>query len=905
MENKTLKNSGSSSNNVNITTKNPNKIEKLLNNVYNILEKCRIPMGASTKITHISMGRIKGKFNLTAEHRKQLMSSIADAYDYDIELNIGEMHKEYGPLLFDIDLEVLKTSYDGKSRLYDDDVMIEVIELYQKGIKLYLDVSDVELEVAIFEKSEPTIKDLTIKDGFHGIFKNICVSYKTSYLIRDYVVKNVSTLFNKYHNSVDNIFDKAVIHNAPWLMYGCKKPNGKIYKLTKIISANIEDRGTSEYKDTLSIIKKFSIQSNKWRFEQATPFHEKYNIELINTMFDDLGLVRPMTSIQPQEMTENKKNNIEKAKHMVNMLSDSRADDYHDWIRVGWSLHNVDVSMLDNWIEFSQRSDKYKDGECEMKWNVMKSSGYSIRSLIYWAKEDSPEEFHAFCKEEYRKCLNKSKDANTYYLAKALHNKYGDKFVCVSIKNNAWFEFKNHKWKASDNGVSLMKLICEEFLNDFYDIQKEQATKAQMTPDMSEKEKINDDNKKTQKIIDKLLNITFKKQIMEEAKHLFYEADFIKKLDDTNKHLLGLENGVYDLDKEEFRAGRPDDYISMTSTNYIKYDLKNVEFRKYMTKIDNYMAQVLPDPEVREYFILSAASCCSGENKEQRFRIVSGNGSSMNNGSNGKSLTFSLIAKAFGEYYAACPITIITRKRGSSSQASPELARMKGVRIGIFQETDDTDELNVGVMKELSGGDKFMVRPLFCDPFEIQFQAKFFLQCNKLPRNNAKDYGTWRRLVLIIFGSRFVEKPNPKKPNEFLIDNNLEKEIETWAPYFMSYLINVYVTKYKKIKCLTEPEQVKAYTNEYKCDCNSINRYIMDCLITGVETTENAYVKEHELWKSYFDWHRNQGDGSLVRLSKTEFVKQISEIIGDPKNKSWNSIKIKEIEVVNENTIHV
>jgi hypothetical protein len=29
-------------------------------------------MGENTKITHISMGRIKGKFNLSSEHRKKL-----------------------------------------------------------------------------------------------------------------------------------------------------------------------------------------------------------------------------------------------------------------------------------------------------------------------------------------------------------------------------------------------------------------------------------------------------------------------------------------------------------------------------------------------------------------------------------------------------------------------------------------------------------------------------------------------------------------------------------------------------------------------------------------------------------------------------------------------------------------
>jgi P4 family phage/plasmid primase-like protien len=893
MENKPLKKSN--------TMKNPNKTEKLLNTVYQILEECRIPMGENTKITHISMGRIKGKFNLSSEHRKKLFVALAEAYDYDIELNIGEMHKEYGPLLFDIDLEVLKTSYIENSRLYDDDILIEVIELYREGIKKYLDVNPSELDVMIFEKSEPSMKDLTVKDGFHGLFPNICVSYKTSYLIREHVIHNVSTLFDKFNNSVSNIFDKAVIYNAPWLMYGCKKPTGKIYKLTRMITSDMEDRGPDVYGDTLSIIKKCSIQNNKWRFEKTTPFLAIYNNDIIEKEFIELNISRTQinNSNSPLMLNENKKINIEKAKYLLNMLRDNRADDFHDWMRVGWALHNIDTSMLDSWIEFSQRSDKYKDGECETKWNTMKDKGLSIRSLIYWAKEDSPEEFLAFCKDEYNKCLNKTKDTNTYYLAKALHNKYGDKFVCVSVKNNIWYEFKNHKWKLSDNGVSLMKLICDEFINDFYELQKEHASKAQQSNDILEKEKINDYNKKTQKIIDKLLNITFKKQIMDEARHMFYEADFIKKLDDTNKHLIGFENGVYDLEKEEFREGRPDDFISMsTNINYIHYNMKKADVKEYINKIEKYMAQVIIDPEVREYLLLSFASCCSGENKEQKFRLITGSGSSINNGSNGKSLTLSLCAKAFGDYYAACPITLITRKRGASNQASPELARMKGVRIGIFQETDDNEDLNVGIVKELTGGDKFMVRPLYADPFEIQFQAKFFLQCNKLPVNKARDYGTWRRIRVIEFGSRFVEKPNPKKPNEFLIDNNLEKEIEIWAPYFMSYLINFYVSKYKHIKCLTEPEQVRKCTDQYKCDSDSINRFVMDCIEPNSEN--DSIVKENELVKVYSDWHKAQCDTTLSKLNRTEFIKQISDTIGEAKNKVWVNINIKNVDILSE-----
>ena len=88
-----------------------------------------------------------------------------------------------------------------------------------------------------------------------------------------------------------------------------------------------------------------------------------------------------------------------------------------------------------------------------------------------------------------------------------------------------------------------------------------------------------------------------------------------------------------------------------------------------------------------------------------------------------------------------------------------------------------------------------MVRPLYCEPFEMQIQAKPWLQCNKLPIIKATDRGTWRRIKVIEFDSVFVDKPDPKKQNDFKLNPTLEYEIDDWAPYFMSYLIDLYVNK--------------------------------------------------------------------------------------------------------------
>jgi hypothetical protein len=48
-----------------------------------------------------------------------------------------------------------------------------------------------------------------------------------------------------------------------------------------------------------------------------------------------------------------------------------RADNYTDWIQLGWALHNIDPNskdLLDIWIDFSKNSSKFKEGACEDLW---------------------------------------------------------------------------------------------------------------------------------------------------------------------------------------------------------------------------------------------------------------------------------------------------------------------------------------------------------------------------------------------------------------------------------------------------------------------------------------------------------------------------------------------------------
>ena len=859
---------------------NPNKINKLQSAVERFLSEHRV--GAGAKFTHISMGSsFTGKFQLDKDNNKKFYELYGDAVEYGLEFSIAEKQKEFAPILIDIDLKIPSDDYV-EGRLYSNSMILTIIDSYREAIKEYLDVTNQELEASVFEKPNPTKKGTMIKDGFHIIFSNICANSKVRHLIRNKVVKKLASddMFSCYTESIKDIIDKHVVSSNSWLMYGSRKTDGYLYELTKMF--NIENNEMNIDKLSINkkeIVEKYSLQDDFWHEDNATPLLSHLQYSDIDQEYSKIGEKYSTNNNVLNEViiSESKEDEIRRATFLVSLLSPDRCNSFESWIRIGWALHNIDNSMLHVWINFSKKSSKFKEGDCEDRWYKMRNEGLTIRSLMLWAEEDNYNLYHQFIASEFSILLNRSLDGSTYNVAKALHSRYINRFVCASIKSKAWYEFRNHKWYKVPEGYSLRLEISEKFVDEYSKLVYKYSLQATQLEGM-DKEEAQIKASRTQKIVEKLKDISFKDKIMKECEVLFFDPEFENKLDE-NYDLIGYSNGVYDLANEEFRDGKPDDYIfKCTNVDYYQFNMKN----PFSSKMLKFFEEILPNEDVRKYLLLSLSTCVSGYNKEEKLIIASGSGS------NGKSLLFSLVQLALGDYYISCPITIITRKRNSSNQASPELLRIKGARCGCFQETDNNDELNVGIMKEITGNDSFMVRGLYSEPVEVKPQIKFFLACNETPQIKKIDGGTLRRLVNILFGSKFVD--SPKKSNEFLIDNMLKQKIQEWGSIFSSYLIYLYVTEYKKLSTLKVPEDVKMSTNMYIME----NDHFTEFFINKLEFTENKKdtISIKTMYEEFKLWFKDYHEGANLP-KQSELNKFLTEKIGEAKSGKWKFYKIK------------
>jgi hypothetical protein len=436
------------------------KLQKYKDRVYNFLDANRHDDENKDRPTHVAFGNFMGKFSLDKDKQKEFMRLYINAVENGVlDMSILETQNEYGPLIIDIDLEIPIEDYKN-TRLYDTDLVKKIIEKYILAINYYLLVTPDKYKICVFEKKKPQEKDTTIKDGIHIILPELCVQSKIRHLIRYRAVKLCidDDIFSEFTQPPEKIIDKAVVSTNGWFMYGSKKQAGYLYELTTmydnklntiydhtkgILYDHINSTQTFEKYDNKTLIKYLSLRSKNYTANKMTELNDINSDSDIEVECNEHGINTHIKSEQIKYISGNKEDEMRKASKFVSMLSSKRADDYHDWIRVGLVLHNIETSLLSTWIEFSKRcTAKFKEGECEKAWRVMKNPTsrnlLTIRSLSYWAKQDDPKQYDSYIKEEFRNIMNKSLNGDTYSLAKSIYAKYSDKFVCSSIKSNIW-----------------------------------------------------------------------------------------------------------------------------------------------------------------------------------------------------------------------------------------------------------------------------------------------------------------------------------------------------------------------------------------------------------------------------------------------------------------------------------
>jgi putative DNA primase/helicase len=335
---------------------------------------------------------------------------------------------------------------------------------------------------------------------------------------------------------------------------------------------------------------------------------------------------------------------------------------------------------------------------------------------------------------------------------------------------------------------------------------------------------------------------------------------------DADPWLLGVSNGVIDLRTGEFRAGRPIDYIRSNAPHkWMGIDAPAPRFEKFMLEIFN------QDQNMVDFMQRLLGYGISGSTEEHVLPILYGP-----DGRNGKSTLLETLGSVLGDELAISSQSDAIMDVGTRGDGPrPFVFALQGKRLVWTSESNEGRRLNAGLVKQLTGGDRLNVRTLHSKPIQFKPSHLLMIITNHRPHINADDAAIWDRVYLIPFDQRFVD--NPIKHNEKKAEKNLKEKLENEAPGILAWLVRGCLAWQRE--GLNAPEKIKAATEEYQLEEDTIGQFILECCETG----PNMSVKGAKLYDAYKTWATEGGDKPM---SKNAFGQRMKKRFGlvPPKN---------------------
>jgi len=835
-----------------------------------------------------------------------------------------------GPILVDFDF---RYDFGVTNRIHTQEHVQDVIQLYLEELKELL-IFEEKKSFPIFVMEKPNVnrvadKSIT-KDGIHMII-GIQMDHVLQMMLRDKILEKLGDIWelplkNDWNSVLDEGISKGVTN---WQLYGSQKPGNEAYKLSYYMMVEI-DTTDNEFMTTpkgvrdLDLSKELCLLSAQYdkhvRFEINPKITEDYNSRLASRSKAkrspsknkiNLVLEEEDFNVAPGEIK-----NAEILKRVVNgimqglKMNEQYVRETHEYTQilpkkyyeagshllnrqVAFALKHTDERLFYSWVMLRSYASDFDYDSIpsllhEWKYNFNKrADGVTRRSIMYWAKQDAFEEYEKVKKSTIDSYIEETIfEAGDWDYAMVLFHMFKDKYVCSSIKNKQWYTFKKHRWE-SDEGQTLRMAISKDLFQLYSDKQNEYLADMQIAKENEEQaEKVQRKIKKIAEICIKLKKTNDKNNIMREAMEIFFDKDFIRNMD-ANPYLMCFSNGVVDFKNKVYRQGYPQDYI--TKTTGIPYVPYNPEANKVIAdEIKTFMHQLFPQDELCTYMWDHLASCLIGIKKEHAFNIYRGSGS------NGKSILTDLMSQALGEYKGTVPITLVTEKRNAIGGTSSEVIQLKGIRYAVMQEPSKDAVINEGIMKELTGGDPIQARALYSASEIFIPQFSLVVCTNALFEIKSNDDGTWRRMKLVDFLSKFISEGEHHTDDTKYIfpkDKGLKEKLPSWAIVFMSMLVKrAFETDGEVIDC----QEVKAASNKYRQSQDCIDGFIGE----KIEKSHGKTVGKKILNDVFKEWFElNYGSRKKPKMMELEEAmnKRFETTSGTKgETKKWINIQIKK-----------
>lgn len=408
------------------------------------------------------------------------------------------------------------------------------------------------------------------------------------------------------------------------------------------------------------------------------------------------------------------------------------------------------------------------------------------------------------------------------------------KIICYVLEPKSWYIYDGKRWVKDVQNLKTMEL-CKTFTYALADYGG------------------NLQNDAIIKMSGSLCNLKKRENIIKDANSINPKSlsEF-----DKDKHLFNLKNGTYDLKLNKFE---PHSYINyITKLSNTTYNA-NARCDRWSQFIDEVMQN---DEESMKFLQKAFGYSLSGETDLECFFIFYGSTTR-----NGKSTCCETISHMFGDYSSNVQPETIGKNNKNGSSPTPDIARLKGARLVIMPEPDRGLELNVSLIKQLTGGDTYTGRFLNENPIEFTPEFKIVINTNHQPRINDDTIFSSDRVKLLPFERHF--NPNEQDTglkNFFRQENN------------MSGILNWLIEGYQLLKTdgLNQPQKMTNAIIEYREESDILGTFLKETLLNviGYRLATSKVYEKYKEWMKANGYHPLNNKNFVGELRKRYVIKR-------------------------------
>lgn len=321
---------------------------------------------------------------------------------------------------------------------------------------------------------------------------------------------------------------------------------------------------------------------------------------------------------------------------------------------------------------------------------------------------------------------------------------------------------------------------------------------------------------------------------------------------DCNPMFLNTPGGIVDLSTGKNLARQSIDYVTQAARVTPDSSKPCPTWERFLQSV------FCGDKDLIEFMRRSMGYWLTGDRREQVLFFLYGLGA------NGKSVLMELLQWLAGSYTLKLPASVLMQSKGDRHPT--ELAQLRGKRLAVSSELDESSFFNESLVKELTGDNTLTARFMRGDFFEFAMTQKHVIVGNFKPRLRGGDPAMARRMLLVPFNASFKGAER---------DPHMLDKLKAEAPGILAWIVTGAMDWAKDGLAVTA--SVRDASAEYMSDHDDLQLWMDECC---ERDGEGAAA---DLYASFGRWKKARGEHPP---SQTVWGSRITTLPGITKRKS-------------------